>query len=380
MLMDKKEKDTYRVGILGSYGGLNLGDEAILASIIDQLRESLPVEITVFSRDPEDTLARHQVEHAVAIRKLKRIEVLPEMRKLDLLILGGGGILFDSEAKIFCTQTLMALDNQIPVMVYAVGAGPLHDPDAQKMVRECLNRAAVVTVRERSAAKILEDIGVNREIIVTADPALLLKQEPLPEKTLEHEYIDNTKCLVGMSVREPGPAAPGMNVELYHSLLANAADFMVDRFNADIIFIPMERKMLDMQESHAVLARMVRVQRARVMKGEYTSRQVLSLVGHLKFAVGMRLHFLIFAALQGVPFVALPYASKVTGFLEALDMESPPSQFVTAGQLLAYIDGSWDKKALIQDRIQRAIPWLQKLARETNDIAVQLLRGTYETI
>jgi len=38
------------VGISGSYGGLNLGDEAILQSIIAQFRSSLDVEIAVFTR------------------------------------------------------------------------------------------------------------------------------------------------------------------------------------------------------------------------------------------------------------------------------------------------------------------------------------------
>jgi polysaccharide pyruvyl transferase WcaK-like protein len=46
----------YRVGILGSYGGLNLGDEVILQVIIEQLRASIPVEITVFSRNPDDSI------------------------------------------------------------------------------------------------------------------------------------------------------------------------------------------------------------------------------------------------------------------------------------------------------------------------------------
>ena len=49
--MAKPEKK-FKVGISGSFGGLNLGDEAILQSMIAQLRRSLPVEITVFTRDP----------------------------------------------------------------------------------------------------------------------------------------------------------------------------------------------------------------------------------------------------------------------------------------------------------------------------------------
>ena len=69
-------KDVYRVGITGSYGGLNLGDEAILQSIITQLRKDPPrLELTVFSRDAEDTKRRHGVERAVPVRNLSRAEV-----------------------------------------------------------------------------------------------------------------------------------------------------------------------------------------------------------------------------------------------------------------------------------------------------------------
>ena len=40
-----RSRQTFRVGISGSYGGLNLGDEAILKGIVNQLRRSLPVEM-----------------------------------------------------------------------------------------------------------------------------------------------------------------------------------------------------------------------------------------------------------------------------------------------------------------------------------------------
>src|ERR1043165_1099610 len=324
-------KDLYRIGISGSYGGLNLGDEAILHSMISQLRRDLPVEITVFSRDPEDTKRRHGVERAVPVRKMSRAEAVPGGERLDLLIIGGGGILFDAEARIYLREAQIAKEKGVPVMLYAVGAGPLSHAGAQTLVREVLEQVGVVTVRERSAQQVLEEAGVHREITVTADPALLLKPEALPRGVLRTEGLEGRRRMIGMSVREPGVAAPDLDVNSYHALLANAADFMVDRFDADVVFVPMERSVLDTQHSHAVIAKMLRAQRATVLKGEYTSGQLLSLMGKFDFALGMRLHFLIFAAIQGTPFVALPYAGKVSGFLEALNLPAPPLHLVNPG-------------------------------------------------
>jgi len=366
-------KDLYRVGITGSYGGLNLGDEAILQSIIFQLRRDLPVELTVFSRDPDDTKARHGVERAVAVRKLSRAEAVPEVERLDLLIVGGGGILFDAEARIYLREALIAQEKGVPVMLYAIGAGPLVDPAAQKAVRECLEHVEVITVRERSAQQALEEAGVHREITVTADPALLLKPEPLPRGILKHEGLEGRRRLIGMSVREPGVAAPDIDPDDYHALLANAADYMVDRFDADVVFVPMERSVLDTQHSHAVIAKMLRAQRATVLKGEYTSGQLLSLIGKFNFAVGMRLHFLIFAALAEVPFVALPYSGKVTGLLEDLNVPTPLFKLVNEGRLIAHLDQSWDRSRSMRAHLAKAVPPLQKRAQETHRILVELL-------
>jgi polysaccharide pyruvyl transferase CsaB len=368
-----KVSRSYRVGISGSYGGLNLGDEAILSGIVAELRRALPVEITVFSRDAEDTRERHQVERVLPVRKLSRDEVLPEIQRLDLLILGGGGILFDGEAQNFLREVMLAHEHRVPVMVYAVSAGPLRDPAAQDTVREALARSEVVTVRERGARQILEEIGVKSEIAVTADPALLLKPEPVPADALKREGLDSGRPLVGMSVREPGAAAPEISEQIYHRLLADVADFMVDRYDADIVFVPMEPNMLDTQQCHAVAAQMLRAQRATVLKGAYTSGQLLTLMKSFAFVVGMRLHFLIFASLQNVPFVALPYAPKVHGFLDDLNISMPPFAQVNAGRLIAHIDHAWDRRRQLQTKIRRALPALKARALESNAIAVRLL-------
>jgi polysaccharide pyruvyl transferase WcaK-like protein len=133
--------------------------------------------------------------------------------------------------------------------------------------------------------------------------------------------------------------------------------------------------MLDIQHSHAVIARMLRAPRADVLKGRYSSGQLLSIIGHFDFVVGMRLHFLIFAALAGVPFVALPYAPKVQSLLEAFKIESPPLQLVNAGRLIAHIDQSWDQRRALKSRIKRTLPGLRERARSTNQLLVNLLTG-----
>ncbi len=363
----------FRIGISGSYGGLNLGDEAILQSIVSQLRASVAAEITVFSRNAADTLRRHAVERVVPVRDIGRREARAEVERLDALILGGGGILYDREAATYLREVQIANDLGIPVLVYAVSAGPLEKASNRELVCEALNQAAVITVRDRQGRQLLEDIGVHNDIHLAADPALLLEPEPIRPGTLEAVRLDENRRLVGFSVREPGPAAPDIDVTHYHRLLANAADFMVDRLDADIVFVPMERYRNDMQHSHAVVSQMQNAQHATVLKPELSPGQVLTLVGHFEFVVGMRLHFLLFAAHRGVPFVALPYSSKVSGLLQDLDMQAPVLHDVSVGRLIANIDRSWDLRQSLRERISKRMPALQERARITNALLVDML-------
>jgi polysaccharide pyruvyl transferase CsaB len=364
-----------RIGISGSYGGMNLGDEAILEGILTQLRTTVAAEITVFSRNPTDTLARHKVERAIPVRSLTRKEITPEIQNLDLFILGGGGILFDGDAEAYLREVFIAHEVGVPVMIYAISAGPLTIQASRRAVRDALNSSTpqVVTVRDRRGYRLLEDVGVTQDIHLTADPALLLEPEELSLDALKAEGVEFERHLVGFSVREPGPAAPDIRPEEYYALLANAADFMVERYDAEVVFVPLEKT--DVQHSHAVVAHMQNAERAEILRRRYSARQILDLLGRFDFVVGMRLHFLIFAALRGIPFAALPYASKVTGLLEDLEMETPPLGNIGIGQLIAGIDRSWDTRNEIRTKISNRLTTLKDRAKQTNKLLLQLLKG-----
>jgi polysaccharide pyruvyl transferase CsaB len=365
----------YRVAISGSYGGMNLGDEAILEVILRELRASLDVDVVVFSRNSKDTEQRHKVR-AVPIREMHKDDVFEELRKLDLFILGGGGILFDGLVEDMLRDVNWAKELGIPVMVYAVSVGPLKTAESKQLVVAALNKVDKITVRENEAKRILHDLGIEQEIEVTADPGLLLKPQLFTKEMLKMEGINPDTPLVGFSLREPGPAAPDLNIEQYHAILANAADFMVERFDAQVLFIPMEvGDNKDPQHSHAVISKMANAQRASVLKGEYSSAAVLGLMKHMSFAVGMRLHFLIFAGIQKIPFVPLPYATKVAGLLSDLEMPMAPITALNVGKLCAFLDRSWDMRERIRKKLEVKVPPLQERARKTNQILCELLQS-----
>jgi polysaccharide pyruvyl transferase WcaK-like protein len=88
----------------------------------------------------------------------------------------------------------------------------------------------------------------------------------------------------------------------------------------------------------------------------------------------MRLHFLIFSCIHRVPFVPLPYASKVTGLLADLGMPMTPIGDLNVGKLCAFLDRSWDTKKTIQKKLSSKIPSLQDKARRTNQILCEHLK------
>ncbi|MGY5628132.1 polysaccharide pyruvyl transferase family protein [Streptomyces sp. UC1A3] len=355
-----------RIGVLGSYGGFNIGDEAILTCVLSCLRAQRPdARLVVLSRDAEHTRAHHpDADEVVPWEGVSRNHVLDVLPGLDLLVLGGGGILYDGEARRYLRLVRAAQTRSVPTFAYAVGAGPLTDSEDRDAVRAVLADMDDVVVRDEESRLVLEEVGLEREVTVTADPALLLGPEPFTEAMMRDEGIPSGARLVGMSVREPGRAAEKLDEGDYHALLADVADFLVRRLDAHVVFLPMERH--DVRHAHAVLSHMTAPDKGRILHGDYSPGQVLGFMRHLDVAVGMRLHFVIFAALSGVPVLPLPYSGKVFDFARRLG--APALVGVAreqAGLLLAEVDRMWDEYPQRRDDLRSRMRELSAAARET---------------
>ena len=59
-----------------------------------------------------------------------------------------------------------------------------------------------------------------------------------------------------------------------------------------------------------------------LLKDQYSTRQLLSLVGCTDLLIGIRLHALIFAGVQNVPLIGISYDPKIDRFLDSIN-ETP---------------------------------------------------------
>ncbi|MEU5552729.1 MULTISPECIES: polysaccharide pyruvyl transferase family protein [unclassified Micromonospora] len=363
------------IGVLGSYGGRNLGDEAILTGLLADLREQEPnARIIVFSRNPAHTALAHPDVEAVPWEGVSRTDSALVLSQLDLLILGGGGILYDKEARRYLRVVRVAQERGLPLLTYAVGVGPLSEMVDTGMVRETLAGATQVTVRDQESRMVLEEAGLLNPITVTADPAFLLEPEDFPAALLREEGVPAGKRLVGMSVREPGRAAERLDVDGYHRLLAQIGDFLVHRIDAHVLFVPMERD--DIRHSHGVLSHMTAAERGRILHGTYSPQQVLGLMRHFDLAVGMRLHFLIFAAMMGTPFLPLPYAGKVFDLAQRLGVPALRGvEREVEGPLLAEVDQLWDERDQRRETTAQRVAQVCEEARGTSRVTRAVLES-----
>ncbi|MED1672583.1 polysaccharide pyruvyl transferase CsaB [Pallidibacillus thermolactis] len=293
----------------GYYGFDNIGDEAILFSIIESLRRlDSQIHLTVLSNNPEFTKATYRV-HSVNRWNWKEIHTV--LKTADGLISGGGSLLQDATSLksipyyTGIMQTAMML--KIPVFIYAQGIGPIHKSLSKFIVRTTLNKVAGITVRDKGSLQLLKDIGVNKEIRIVPDPVLSLDGASFSNDWLRQQRLPG--LIVTVSVRD------WVSKINYKRLIAQALDKIAKDGNS-IVFIPMHGEQ-DVKASKSVAALMK--EKSTIAPGNLSMGEKISIIGESDILIGMRLHALIFAAITATPFIALSYDPKVDSFASMVD-------------------------------------------------------------
>ena len=361
-----------RIVVSGYYGSKNAGDEAMLAAMIEVLSDLDPqVNITVISTDPEDTKRRHGVH---AVYWLSFGEIASELRSADLLISGGGSLLQNvtSGRSLYYYLGVIWLAERlgVPVMLYAQGIGPVCGGLARSLMRRIAGGVSLITVRDHGSFEEIENLGIVRPPVeVTADPVLAIHPVDLGigRGILKRANADGAKPVIGVSVRE------WRGWEHYKQVIAEAADRAAKELEARVVFFPMQVPE-DVRTAEDIAARMKA--KATVLTDEFSTSELLSLVGNFDLLLAVRLHALIFAGVMGVPMVGVSYDPKIDRFLGSIgETAAGDLKSVTTDAVMVKICAKWEERSDFRRKNAELMAELRRLAARNAEMALEFIEA-----
>lgn len=298
--------------VSGYYGFHNSGDDALLSAIIRDLKEHKDSpNIVVLSASPNET---NRIYGVKSINRLNVFKILRHMKTADMLLSGGGTLIQDRTSTkslwYYLAVIRAAMKNNMRVMLYANGIGPLTGRNNIRRTCKTLNCADLITLRDESSFDTLKSIGVEcKNVIVTADPALGLQGSDLSvgRKILNNSGVPKDKRLLGVSVRRWGDVSAE-----FEDIIAAACDYAAEKYGFYPVFLPMQMSK-DYTISQNIMSKMH--SKSSIISERLKVEDMLSLVGNMDMCIGMRLHTLIYSAIKAVPLIGLVYDPKISSFM-----------------------------------------------------------------
>lgn len=357
----------YGVVICGAYGRGNAGDDAMLMTMIRQLRQEDPqLPITVLSRKPRETGAMTGVNamHIFDFPGTQRV-----LKRSALYISGGGSLIQNATSNrslvYYLTSIAQAAKAGCRVMMYGCGIGPVTGARHQRLVKTYLNKYVdLITLRDPESRKTLEEFGVAvPQIYVTADLAMQMQGDPAAaDRYLERNGLDPAGKYC-MFVLRPWGDDGRQRLEA----IRTAADYVWEKHGLMPLFFSFEPHRD--QEINAAAASMVHAP-CMALPPIGDGSVICGLISRMELVVSMRLHALIFACSQNRRIVGLSYDPKVSGFMSYLGSDHCLELGdVTGEKLTEKIDA-----ALTDPELTENLNHLKALSAENGYLAGKLLR------
>ncbi|QEY31684.1 polysaccharide pyruvyl transferase CsaB [Synechococcus sp. RSCCF101] len=282
--------------LCGYYGEHNLGDDALLAVLLEQLPPG--TRPLVSAHDGREVRQRHGV--ATCPRRNPRAMARALLR-CDALVLGGGSLLQDSSSlqSLFYYLMLMALARlrRIPVILWAQGYGPLHRPLSRRLVGGALGQVSAVSWRDATSAAAAERWrpGASRW---APDPVW-----SVPAGSWNGRGGDIVICWRDTSHLDRAG----------WRWLLDQLDALAAASDRAVLWLPFHRDQDSglaerLEASVGIPAGLQR--RSRSVSAD-SPEQAMDLFQRAGLVLAMRLHALILAAVSGAPVLAFSYDPKV---------------------------------------------------------------------
>jgi polysaccharide pyruvyl transferase CsaB len=364
---------TYHAVLSGYYGFENSGDEAMLSSIIDELRsEKNDIRLLVLTKKPDETKQKYNVD---AIGRSNPISLIKAFKHAGTLISGGGNLIQDLtsfQSMLYYTGLMKyAIIRGMKVMLYANGIGPLQRKVSIKIASKILDKTDVITVREPNSYEMLNDIGVHSPYIsITADPVMGLE---LPVENNKSEILSGYKIPIE-GKKAVFSARPWKGMESkFEPIFAEIADYLYEKHKLIPIFVPLHSKK-DTRVCQEIIGMMKN--KAYLVENENSAMDLITIAGEAELVIGMRLHSLIYASVARIPVIGIVYDPKVRYFIELMDQEDGGLvENISFDDIRTQAEVILSNRDKYIERISSKMDRLKKQCKRNAEIAIRLIEG-----
>jgi len=388
-----------RITLLGNNSGRNLGDMAIMSSIMESLSKRMPnAEFYVPTIKPEWVRKHYGDRYNV-----KAVNVMPWTLSLRLLGLPTLVCLAKSDVALICDgiifgkklfnpafNYLITLVFLVPLarllgckmVCYSTGIGPFQNKISRLFAKWTIQGCDLVMMRERDSEKLTKDIGVTKPVELTGDAAFI-------------NPVSDDKVAVSI-MRELGldPEKPAMaiNATAYLDTWLNPNERLSDpkgllktiaagvtQAQAQVTdtFQPLIVCTHPMDE--ATCRELAEMCGAKVLTNStYLSHDIQAVIRKCGILVGMRFHSIVLASSVETPVVGLIYAPKVRGYLKLLQCEEFSLELasLTPQYLAQKLTEAWNARKELQERQRPVIGDLKEGAEHAADLLCSKYFGT----
>ncbi len=397
-----------RILVAGYYGYGNIGDEAILRSLLHDLSRQVPgAEFQVMLGrgggvgvkggagggaggiggasagavvDPVSSETASPARTSPRVRylpRLKPLAIVRAMRGSDMLLLGGGTLIQDVTSvrslAYYLALIWVAKRMRLPVAVYGGGLGPVRSSVGRGLAARVLPQVDLLTLRDRWSMDVALDLGVPAErLLLTADPAFSLDFAAAAggaaqvEAALRAAGVPEAAQANLLLLALRPPVNPGDQAAVVEAVRAAVSDLGL--FPLFVPFHPEHDLPLLTQ-----LGAAAGVDHG-VLRDVRDPALLYRVVSRARAMVAMRLHGVIFAVAAGVPCVALSYDPKVDALADdvpAIRYASYPG--IDAAELAGHIAGALAAGPELVDALRDSAAALRERAKANAGAVAGLL-------
>lgn len=383
-----------RITLFGNNSGRNLGDMAIMSSILESLSARMPnAEFFVPAINAQWTERHYGDKYNV-----RAVNVMPWTLSIRLLGLPTLRCLAKSDVALICDgiifgkklfnpafNYLITLVFLVPlarllgckVVCYSCGIGPFPSKISRLFAKWVINGSDLVMMRERDSEKLAKEIGVTQPIALTGDAAFI---NPTSPKEVAREIVaslglDADKPVMAVNVTAYLDAwlAPHERLaqgEGFISMIGDALNRTQEQANEKFQILVVSTHPMD-EETCQTLAKMCG---GKVIdNSKYLSHDIQAVLRMCGLLVGMRFHSIVLASSVETPVVGLIYAPKVRGYLRLLGCEEFGLELasLTEHSLSEKLVEAWNGRSALKAKQDAVIAELKAGAEHAADTLVE---------